>query len=47
MATADEIYSEHAVDLVRFATVLVGRDDANDVVFRPLSFASSTADFME
>jgi RNA polymerase sigma-70 factor (ECF subfamily) len=32
MATADEIYSEHAVDLVRFATVLVGRDDANDVV---------------
>jgi RNA polymerase sigma-70 factor (ECF subfamily) len=32
MATADEVYSEHAVELVRFATVLVGRDDANDVV---------------
>ncbi|MGB8362447.1 MAG: sigma-70 family RNA polymerase sigma factor [Acidimicrobiia bacterium] len=32
MVTADEIYSEHAVELVRFATVLVGQDDANDIV---------------
>jgi DNA-directed RNA polymerase specialized sigma24 family protein len=27
-----DVYAEHASSLVRFATVLVGRDDAQDVV---------------
>ena len=30
--TQGDVYADHAVELVRFATVLVGRDDAQDVV---------------
>ena len=32
MVSTADVYAEHASALVRFATVLVGRDDAQDVV---------------
>ena len=32
MVSTADVYAEHASSLVRFATVLVGRDDAQDVV---------------